>query len=412
VLLDVDWRGVAPASLTVGFNPSNPGDPRYNWRSIDYAVRAVGSGLSVALMISDAPSWAEGAGRPPTATPGTWRPDPVAYGQFMTAIARRYSGSFPDPSNPGAALPRVKYWQAWGEPNLTVHLAPQWVRNGRGYLPASPAIYRGLLNAFYAGVKSVHLDNVVITAGTGPFGDPSPGGKRMAPAMFVRELLCLHGQALRPERCPNPAHFDALAHHPYEVASPETKALNPDDVSAPDLGKLTRAVDMAVRLRRALPRVHKGLWVTEFSYDSNPPNPQAISLATQARWLEESLYVFWRQGADAVVWYLIRDQAPIPDYATAYESGVYLRDGTPKPSLEAFRFPFVVEPRRRGSLAWGRAPAAGTVQIERHSDSSWVVLARIPVTAGAVFTRSLSGRGPGQFRAVLGAETSLVWNEG
>jgi hypothetical protein len=167
-----------------------------------------------------------------------------------------------------------------------------------------------------------------------------------------------------------------------------------------------------VRLRRALPRVHKGLWVTEFSYDSNPPNPQAISLAIQARWLEQSFYVFWRQGADAVVWYLIRDQAPIPDYATAYESGVYLRDGTPKPSLEAFRFPFVVEPRRRGSLAWGRAPAAGTVQIERHSDSSWVVLARIPVTAGAVFTRSLSGRGPGQFRAVLGAETSLVWNEG
>jgi hypothetical protein len=258
----------------------------------------------------------------------------------------------------------------------------------------------------------VHRDNVVVTAGTGPFGDPVRGGQRMPPAMFVRELLCLHGQALHREPCPNPAHFDALAHHPYEVASPATKALNPDDVSAPDLGKLTHPVEVAVRSGRALPRSRKALWVTEFSYDSNPPNPQAVSVATQARWLEESFYVFWRQGANAVVWYLIRDQAPIPDYASAYESGVYYRDGGPKPSLEAFRFPFVVEPQRRGSLAWGRAPAAGTVLLERLRGSSWVVLARIRVAAGGVFTRSLKGRGPARYRAVLGAETSLVWRQG
>jgi hypothetical protein len=335
----------------------------------------------------------------------------VAYGRFATAIAARYSGSFPDPANPGTALPRVAYWQAWAEPNLTLHLAPQWARKGRGYVPASPGIYRALLNAFYAATKSVHADNVVVTAGTGPFGDPNRGGQRTPPAFFVRELLCLHGQALRPEPCPNPAHFDALAHHPYEVASPLTKALNPDDVSAPDLGKLTRSVDKAVRLGRALPRTHKRLWVTEFSYDSNPPNPQAVSTATQARWLAESFYVFWHQGADTVVWYLIRDQAPIPDYATAYESGVYLRDGTPKPALEAFRFPFVVEPRRHGSLAWGRAPAAGTVMIERRTGSNWAAVASIPVAAGDVFERSLAGRGRAVFRAVLGAETSLVWNE-
>jgi hypothetical protein len=412
VLLNAYWTGTAPANPRRGFDATDPSDPQYSWGSIDYAVRAlVARGLSVALMVTDAPRWAEGPGMPASAAPGTWRPNATAYGEFATAIARRYSGSFPDPANPGATLPRVTYWQAWAEPNLTLHLAPQWTRTRRGYVATSPVIYRSLLNAFYAGVKRVHSDNVVVTAGTGPFGDPGRGGQRMAPAFFVRELLCLHGQALRPERCPNPAHFDALAHHPYEVGSPFTKALNTDDVSAPDLAKLTRSVNKSVRTGRALPRGRKRLWITEFSYDSNPPNPQAVSTATQARWLEESFYVFWRQGVDTVVWYLIRDQAPIPDYASAYESGVYLRDGTPKPSLQAFRFPFVVEPTRRGSLAWGRAPIDGTVQIERQTGASWTVVAQIPVAAGDVFERSLGPGRTGTYRAVVGTETSLAWIE-
>jgi hypothetical protein len=305
----------------------------------------------------------------------------------------------------------VRYWQVWAEPNLSVHLAPQWIGTRHRLMPASPAIYRGLLNAFYTGVKSAHPDNFVVTAGTGPFGD-APGGKRMPPAQFVRELLCLNGRALVPARCTNPAHFDALAHHPYEVGSPFTRALNVDDVSGPDLGKLTRPLNKAVRLGRALPRRHKGLWVTEFSYDSNPPNPKAISVAMQARWLEESFYVFWTQGVDTVVWYLIRDQAPIPDYATAYESGVYFRDGTPKPSLRAFQFPFVVERSRRGGLtAWGKAPVAGVVQVEQQRGASWVGVGRASVAAGGVFDVHLALKGHGKFRATVGVQTSPVWNQ-
>jgi hypothetical protein len=409
VLLDVDWAAVAPASPPPGFDPSNPADPAYGWGGVDYAVRALAArGLSVALMTTDAPTWAEGPGRPRGATPGSWRPNAAAYGRFATAIARRYSGSFADPGNPGMTLPRVRYWQAWAEPNLGVHLAPQWVTQRGRLKPASPVIYRGLLNAFYAGVKSVHPDDLVVTAGTGPFGD-APGGQRMPPAMFVRELVCLHGQRLVPERCPNPAHFDALAHHPYEVGSPFTRALNVDDVSGPDLGKLTRPVKKAVRLGLALPRQSKHFWVTEFSYDSNPPNPQAISVAEQARWLEESFYVFWRQGVDTVVWYLIRDQAPIPDYATAYESGVYYRDGAPKPSLLTFQFPFVVERRRGGSIAWGKAPVAGVLAVQRRQGGGWTTLAQIPVTAGGVFYMRLRQPALGSFRAVVGSQTSAVW---
>jgi len=410
VVLFVDWAGAAPATRPPGFDAANPADPAYDWSSLDTVISALAArGLSVVLTIADAPSWAEGPGMPRGATPGTWRPDPVAFGEFATAIATRYSGSFPDPATPGAMLPRVADWQVWDEPNLAIHLSPQWVRRGHTFAPASPTIFRGLLNAFYKAVKTVHADNVVITGAMAPYGDLEPGGQRMAPAEFVRDLLCLDGQALASAPCPAPAHFDALAADPYEVGPPTTAALNPDDVSAPDLGKLTRIIDVALQRGRALPQRTKQLWVTEFGYDTKPPNPNGVPVATEARWLEEALYVFWGEGVDTVAWYLIVDEPPVPSYGATWQSGLYLLDGTPKPALQAYRFPFVVEPSGGGLLAWGRAPAAGTVRIEERSGGAWTVLASGHVDAGAVFEEHLGAAGHATFRAVQGSASSLTW---
>ncbi len=187
------------------------------------------------------------------------------------------------------------------------------------------------------------------------------GGSRLAPARFVRELLCLT-PTLAPASCPDPAHFDVLAHHPYSVGAPQRHAANRDDVSVPDLAKLSRPLAAAVRLGRALPQAPKRLWVTAFSYDSRPPDPGGVPAAEEACWLEESVYLFWTQGVDTVSWYVTRDQPPVPSHASSYQSGVYLRDGRAKPAAEAFRFPFVVEPAgagRAGAVAaWGKAPVA------------------------------------------------------
>jgi hypothetical protein len=196
---------------------------------------------------------------------------------------------------------------------------------------------------------------------------------------------------------------------PYQVASPTTPAFNTDDVSSPDLGKLKRILNKAVPLGLALPRRHKQLWVTEFSYDSNPPNPGGVSLSTQARWLEEALYLFWKQGVSTTVWYLIRDQAPIYN-ANDYYSGVYFYNGTPKPSLEAFRFPFVVWPSGRSATVWGISPRTGRLAVEHQLGGSWRTLFRIHVSASGVFVRTISAGLRGKFRAVVRGETSLVWN--
>jgi hypothetical protein len=409
VLIEADWSGLEPQRPAGGLT-SDPGSPAFNFAQTDTIARTfAGTGISVAFLVTDAPRWAESDGGPKgLEAAGAWKPDAKAFGRLASALARRYSGTYPDPQNPGQALPRVRYFQAWAEPNLSVHLAPQWKKRGRTFVPAGPALYRGLLNAFYAGVKAVHRSNVVVTAGFAPYGD-QPGGPRMPPATFVRELTCLRGERLAKERCPNPARFDVLAMDPYEVGPPTQKAFNRDDVSAPDLGKLTRILRRAVQLRTVRPAVRKQLWVTEFSYDSNPPNPTAISTATQARWLEESFYEFWTEGASAVVWYLVRDQ--VGPFATAYFSGVYFRDGEPKPSFEAYRFPFVVMPGRGGrETVWGIAPRTGLLSVQLAHGHGWRTLFRVHARAGGVFVKHISGRVVGDFRASVAGETSLVWS--
>lgn len=421
-LIEVDWVSIEPTKPPREIDPTDPNGPEYRFGYLDQLVRQFqGTGISLAFLVSDAPQWAEAPGGSPLLNAnGAWEPNATAYGQVATALARRYSGSFPDPLNPGRMLPRVRYFQAWAEANFTIHLAPQWTQSGGRWVPNGPRLYRRLLNSFYAGIKSVRSDDVVITTGFGPYGDAAPGacangeegnGCRMHPAQFARELLCLHGSVLTVESCPNPAHFDVLAVDPYQVASPTTPAFNADDVSSPDIWKLTRILTKARRVRTALPRAGKPIWVTEFSYDSNPPNPGGVSLATQARWLEEVFYLFWKQGVSTVVWYLVRDQAPTYNQATEndYFSGLYYYNGGAKPALEAFRFPFIVWPNGRSATVWGISPRTGSLSVQRQSGRSWKTLFRLNLSAGSVFVRSISNSLHGHFRAVVNGEKSLVW---
>ena len=406
VRINVRWSLVAPAVRPAGFQAADPASPGYDWSGIDSAVRdSSARDLRMILTVISAPRWAEGARRPASAVAGTWRPSPSALGAFMSAAARRYSGAYPDPVRPGAVLPRVRSWQVWNEPNLWDHLAPQWV----GRRLESPRIYRSLLNAAYAGIKSVRRDNVVASAGTAPYGDPFRGGRRVMPVRFLRALLCLSTR-LRALRCPSPARLDAIAHHPYGVRGPRSPARNADDAAIPDIRKLTRVVRAAVRKRRVLPRRRKRVWVTEVSWDSRPPDPQGVPAARHAAWLADSFFQLWRQGVDTINWFGVRDQLPEPSYSTTYQSGVLLAGGAPKPAARAFRFPFAMtRAGRRGGLAWGRAPAAGTAILERRRGSGWRAERSVAVRRGGTFlVRLRKGRGR-TYRARVGREVSPAW---
>jgi hypothetical protein len=413
VRIEIGW--VAPDTLTrpPSFDARNPADPAYGFTGADAAIRYASElGLRVIVSFTGAPRWAEGPGRPAGASPGTWRPDPHAVEDYAVALATRYSGNFPDPVNPGHMLPRVTAFQLWNEPNMSEYLTPQW----SGNRPAAPAIYRAMLNAFYRGVKSVDPQALVVTAGTGPFGDPQVGGPRLQPALFWRGVLCLQATGtggLARTSCRNPAHFDVLAHHPYAWGSPTTTALWPDDVAIPDLGKLTRLLGAAERFGTLLPHRHHSLWVTEVGYNTNPPNPGGVPVGEDARWVEQTLEVLWSQGVSVVAWNQVGDQPPDPSYSVTNQSGLYYLDGRPKPALTAFRFPLVAwQAGGRRVDVWGRAPAAGRLVIERRVRSSWRPLWALRVTAHTTFLVQIAARGYATLRARVGRETSLAWSLG
>jgi hypothetical protein len=271
-----------------------------------------------------------------------------------------------------------------------------------------------MLNGFYRGAKSVDRGALVVTAGTAPFGDPQVGGERIQPARFWRELLCLRRSkgTLRGSACPSPARFDIFSHHPYSVGRPRRKALNADDVSIPDLGKLTTLLRAAEGKNRALPRKRHPVWVTEISYDSKPPDPDGVAQATHARWLQEAFYLLWRQGVHTITWLHIRDQLPVPSFAASNQSGVFLNDGQPKLAAQAFRFPLVAERVGRTRLlrVWGRSPVAGRLEIERGVGDRWQAVRTITVRRGGTyFVRIARRTSRDRLRARVGADTSLTW---
>jgi hypothetical protein len=410
VRIDIGWVAPDTATLPKGFDARDPSDPHYNFSSADAAIREASQlGERVLVTFTGAPPWAEAPGRPPSDPPTSWRPDPGALEDYAVALGLRYSGHFPDPANPGQMLPRVAAFQVWNEPNLSTYLNPQWV----GGRPASPGIYRTLLNAFYRGVKSVDPGVLVVTAGTGPFGDPQPGGERIQPALFWRIALCLNATSngrLVGAGCHDPAHFDVLAHHPYSWGSPAQPALWPNDVAVPDLGKLTRLLRAAERDDMALPRIHHPLWVTEVGYNSSPPAPGGLSLGTQASWLEQTFAELWREGASVVMWYEIVDAPRDPTFGGT-DSGLFFMNGRPKPALTAFSFPLTAwRAGRSGVEVWGRTPAGGRLVVQTLVGSTWKAVRTMREGAGATFVTQITAPGPISLRALIGGQASLVWH--
>lgn len=403
VRVNILWSTVAPAHPPRGFVPNDSASSGYDWSAVDAQVRALtGQGLQVLINISSAPKWAEGPHMPKNVQPGTWKPNPTEFAEFATAAARRYDGAFPDPSEPGHALPRVRYWQGWNEPNLDYYLTPQWTKTGRGFAPASPGIYRPMLNAFYAGVKNVSRSNVVLTAGIAPYGNPPgvnfPGGYRIHPLTFDQLLFS------------QPVHCDVVAQNSYPIRGPLWHAYQPQDVSVADMYKVASIVHAAQRAGHLLPRGPKPLWMTELGWNSKPPNPGGVPLGQQARWYEQAFYELWRQGVSTVLLLQLVDSPPIPNYATAYETGLYYLNGRPKPAATAFRFPFVTSRSSSSKvLAWGRAPAPGQLVIEQLTGKKWKPIATLAVGWRRVFEKTLTLRGGAMLRAQVGGQTSLPW---
>jgi hypothetical protein len=420
VRVPVLWNAVVDRSPGVGFDPADPGSAAYHFAAVDAAVRSVAAvGLTPVITIAGAPARAEAQPRWRFSYGGTWSPDPQAFAAFGAALARRYDGAFPDPAEPRHALPRVRYLQAWNEPNLPRYLEPQWVAQRGRWVPYAALHYRLMLNAFYAAVKRVVPDDVVISAGLAPEGDPNGIG-RAAPASFLNTLLCLGpppGDA--PQRCPDPPHFDAFAFHPLSFASPNAVATGSMNVSIADIAKVTFALARARAAGNVAPAGPKPLWITELNWESNPPKADGVPGRLQAAWISRALHRLWIAGAQLVDWQFIVDPtnlailAPVgPDRPVDRPAGLFSDGGLgpasdrPKPFFYGFRFPF--DPLRRDParvLVWGRLPPGGSrdAVLQRWTRGRWRPLARLRASRGGVINQLVTLRGSARLRLTDGS---------
>ncbi|HEY4564641.1 MAG TPA: hypothetical protein VIJ36_16775, partial [Thermoanaerobaculia bacterium] len=349
---------------------------------------------------------------------------------FMQAVAARYSGNF-DPDGPGtdANLPAATAIEVWDEPNSGDWLTPQF--EGKTFTGA--AMYRDILNASYKSIKSVNPSLQVLVGGTDPYGD-NPGGPypasgaRSRPVQFWEHVFCLREvkskkkgkkgkkappKLVRDPNCTGHASFDLFGHHPIDNTGggPLRSAPNRYDASTPDLGRVVTVLRAAEKAGTATGG-HHPVWVSEFWWDSKPPNPVGASLATQARWIQQSLYLFWKAGASTAINFQIADSNLRPDVHAGFQAGVYFQDGRPKPSLTAFKFPFVTNRTNTRTLqAWGRSPESGQLKIQRQQGSSWRTVKKLQARKGAVFVTNLRLTGKQRLRAVVGASKSLVWKQ-
>ncbi len=362
VLLQVKWSSVAPKGVDPPsqFDATDPDDPDYAWAPVDREVKlAVRAGLQPMLALTFAPRWAQ-----PKSSDVAYKPDPAAFGEFARAAATRFDGKHD-------GLPRVRYWQAWNEPNITTFLQPQFV-SGK---PFSPGWYRRMVNAFAASVHAAARGNIVIAGAVAPFADRGVSDvPDWGPLSFMRDFLCLSPK-LKPT-CHDRVTFDVWSTHPYTSGGPTHHAYYADDVSLGDLTKMHRVLRAAQQAHHIkLTRAGLGFWVTEFSWDSSPPDPQAVPMDTLRQWIPQALHVMWQNGVTHVTWFTLHDD---PMSKSPYQSGLYFNGGSlardrAKPILASFRFPVVVEPQAGGIRIWGRTPGGvpGGVVLQTTTPQGW-----------------------------------------
>jgi len=315
------WGGPIGAATQRPVAPADPGDSAYRWTAYDRVVRAASAaGIKVMFTILGTPSWESGI--------AAWNRAPrdaADMEAFAAAAARRYNGSY----KPGdaAALPAVRYWTAWNEPNSPVFLRPQYRRVGTTWIVQSGRDYARICNAVVAGVKSGGGAKSLVACGvTAPRGNNQPNTSRasISPLAFLQAMWAAGARG-----------FDAYAHHPYYGAPNETPSSPPppgargQPPTAVTLGNLSTLVTEVARRYKAA-----RIWITEYGYQTNPPDKTfGVSWAKQALYLREAWQLAHANPrVDVFLWFLLQDEASLG----RWQSGLVTAGGTKKPAFATF----------------------------------------------------------------------------
>ena len=310
--MDMPWPQIAPKRPA---HPADPNDPAYDWSQYDTFVKnAHAHKIQVIFEIWGTPRWENG--KKPNRAPKK----SLDLQQFAYAAAKRYSGSF-KPTDATTALPSVRRWLAWNEPNSPVFLQPQWQHTKNRNIPVAAIAYVHICTAIWKGVHATHLGETVACGGTDPNGNNKARSSRpsIAPLTF---LSALHKYGLR--------HFDVYDHHPYYGSPQQTPGTRPKGTSSIRLGNLGLLTSLLTRLYG-----HKNVWITEYGYQTRPPdNHFGVSYSKQAQYLKQAFAMVRKNPRVTLMcWFLLRDETRL----SGWQSGLLTAGGKRKPAFNAFR---------------------------------------------------------------------------
>jgi Glycosyl hydrolase catalytic core len=314
VRINLQWGGkygVARARRPA--HPQDPADPAYNWDIYDRAVRyAAQNGMQVMFTILFVPRWANG-GKKQNVPPRRYND----LRNFAYAAAERYSGHYIPVNDVGdeTALPAVKYWLAWNEPNN-----PIWLQQARGGRFVSPRSYAQICTAIWTGVHFTNFKGEKVGCGaTGPRGNNNARSSRpsLQPLAFMRAA-----------RKAGMRHMDAYAHHPYYGKPRETPATRPC-CNAVTLGNINTLIRTSNQLFGRKP-----IWITEYGYQTPPDRQFGVSFGRQAKYVSQSFAIARRNSQISVmIWFMLKDDSNI---SLGWQSGFVTRSGKKKPAFRAF----------------------------------------------------------------------------
>jgi putative glycosyl hydrolase len=311
-------------------DPTNPGDPAYDWTLYDRLVRyAAAHGIRVVFSILFTPGWANG-GRGRNVAPT----DPRDLQRFAYAAAVRYSGYWTPPESeqdatlgdPSTPLPAVTMWTAWNEPNNPVWLSPQYKRVAGGWRIESAFQYARICNAVYTGIHSVLISpergpvpgEQVACGVTGPRGNDAPRSARPEPDP-IAFMVAAKRYGLKT--------FDVWAHHPYPLEATEAPPYVPTVTQhAVLLGNIQTLLAKLTQLWGP-----KHLWITEYAYQTRLR--VGVTQAQQAAYMRQAFALARANPRiDMMLWFLLRDDAS----TSGWRSGVVTAAGKAKPSFGVF----------------------------------------------------------------------------
>ena len=402
IRLTAGWAQLAPdarSDTKPEFDATDPGAYREEaWKPIDHAVReARERDMAVIVDIAFwAPVWAtdgDATARPRRAI------DAEDFAEFARAVTRRYRED-------------VGTFTLWNEPNHPGFLLPQ-----RG----AAAVYRNMVAAAYPAVKDEAPDSTVLVGGLAAHGRRNG----TPPLRFLRDLACVDAR-LQPVTTGDCANFkriegDGFAHHPYSTRTrPDEveRSASPDDVPMARIGRLIDMLDRLAAAGRVSPKL-RSLYITEYAYESNPPDPGArFNPGRAARMMAFGEALAAREPrVRTFAQFIVRD---LPATAAGgqqvgslsdWQSGLLFADRRPKPLAFVLPAPLHAEQVDPQFVRlWGRVrPGRGRrpVRIEAappgapwrtlfqgRTDSRGIVEAERPAPAGTSFRigRRVNGR--------------------